>query len=501
MNILFHIPTSLSTPEFEILLSKAQNLINDKKKVTILTCPGGKNYSCSINLYSNPLICSACNYKKKKAFERINGKYNLEYTNIDFPKRILSFKSLDELKKINFDDADIGLASYASYLDNTKDYKLEGRISNKILLNNLNTTLNLYIFYKKFIKKNFFDLVYIYNGRQNQYRPLARLLNNKKIRAIFLEFKGPNYTNVYEFINHLAVDYNYIALRMKQNYRKLRLSKNKKQLIVDKFFRSIKNGEKIQRNISFNKNQIKNKLPVNFNKKDENIVFFISSEFEYAGLGGVYDEKIYESQVHAIEEICKDLSKSKRKINIWLRMHPNLSDVRWTYMKKFYDLEKIYNFLKVINASSKISSYSLLSCSSKVITYGSRMGIEAIYEKKPSIILSRNSYEKLNGNYIPKSHREVMKLIYSKLKPKPTLASEKFALWATNGGSELLGFKGSYDNGFEFHNNKITLNTFYKVLYVLGRATDKIYFHYFRNLGIKLLIKTEFFKLKNIMKF
>ena len=31
MNLVY-IPTALSTPEFEIMLSKAQNLINEKKK-------------------------------------------------------------------------------------------------------------------------------------------------------------------------------------------------------------------------------------------------------------------------------------------------------------------------------------------------------------------------------------------------------------------------------------------------------------------------------------
>ena len=446
MNVLLYIPTSLNSPEFEILISKAQNLINEDKDVTILSCPGGNNYSCSINLYSNPIICNSCNYKKNRAFDKIEGTYNLEYTNIEQHKKFSKHLNLNQLRKIKYDDIDIGLASYSSYLDNTKDYNLEGKISNKIILKNLNTTFNLYVFFKKFLKKNKINLAYIYNGRQNQYRPLARILKKIKIKTIFLEFKGPNYKNVYEFLNHLPVDYQYHAKMMEKNYKKIKLSINKKKLIVNNFYKSIKAGKKIQFENAWSKTQIKNKLPKNFNKKNENIVFFISSEFEYVGLGGIYDKKIYKDQINALDKICKDLLKFKRKIVLWVRLHPNLNDVRWTYIKKFYNLENKYKFLKIIGSSSKISSYSLLSHSSKVITFGSRMGIEAVYAKKPSIILFRNSYEKLKSNYIPKNHQEVMKLILSNLKPKSTLGAVKYALFASIGGKELKGFKKVYLN-------------------------------------------------------
>ncbi len=161
-------------------------------------------------------------------------------------------------------------------------------------------------------------------------------------------------------------------------------------------------------------------------------------------------------------------------------------------MKKFYDIEKKYKFSNLISASSNISSYALLKHASKIITFGSRMGIEAVYAKKPSIILFRNFYEKLNSNYIPKNHKEVLKLINSDLKPKSILASEKYALYSYIGGNKLKGFKGSYDTGFSFHNNKIKLNTINKLLYFFGRFVDKFYYHYLRNIGLKTYLKSFF---------
>ena len=493
MNLVY-IPTSLSTPEFEILLSKTQNLITEKKKVTILTCPGGKDYSCSVNLYSNPLICLVCNKKKKDAFEKIKGKFDIIKTDKNLVKKKFKYINLNKIRDFNYDGCDIGLASLSTYLDNTKDNELEGKIAKEVLLKNINITLNLYKFYRKLIQSKKFKNVFLYNGRQNQYRPLVRVLTKYKINMILMEFKGPKFTNVYEFKNNMIFDFNLNFNEIEKTYKKFKNEKLKIKALVDNFYRAIALGKKVQQNLSFNKDQEKNLLPVSFNKKEENLVFFISSEFEYSALGGIYDKTIYSSQVEALIRICNDLSKSKKKIKVWVRIHPNLKDVKWSYMYEYCTLKKKYSFLNIIPPNSKISSYALLYNSTKVISFNSRMGIEAVYAKKPSILLNRNPYEQLGSNYLPKNHGELMKLIFSDLKPKSTLGSDKYALWCVAGGGPLKGFKGSYKKGFLFHNKKTRTSLYYSILYYLGRVIDKYYFFYFRNIGIKILLKTFFLR-------
>lgn len=493
MNLVY-IPTALSTPEFEIMLSKAQNLINEKKKVEILTCPGGKDYSCSINVYSNPLICKVCNKSKHDAFKKIKGKFNLIKIDKNLVKKKFKFNNLNKIRNFYYNGADIGLASLSTYLENTKDQQLQGKIAKEILLKNINMTLNLYKFFLNLIKNKRFDNVFLYNGRQNQYRPLVRVLTKYKIRMIILEFKGPKYTNVYEFKNKLIFDFNFFLNETRKTYKKFKNDKSKIKPLVDYFYRAIVLGKKVQQNLSFNKHQKRNFLPTNFNKNEENLVFFTSSEFEYAALGGVYDKKIYKSQAEALNKVCKDILKSKNKIFVWVRVHPNLKDIKWSYMSEFNNLEKKYNFLTLIPASSIVSSYALLYNSKKVISFNSRMGIEAVYAKKPSILLYRNPYEILGSNYLPKNHEDLMKLIFSDLKPKSTLGSDKFALWCVAGGKPLTGFKGSYKKGFSFHNNKTKRNLYYSILYYIGRIIDRYYYFYFRNVGVKLLFKSFFLK-------
>jgi hypothetical protein len=284
MNLVY-IPTSLSTPEFEILLSKTQNLITEKKKVTILTCPGGKDYSCSVNLYSNPLICLVCNKKKKDAFEKIKGKFDLIKTEKNLIKKNFNFKNLNQFKNFRYDGADIGFASLSTYLDNTKDLQLEGRISKKVLNKNINITLNLYKFFFKLINKKKFKTVYLYNGRQNQYRPLVRVLEKCRNKMIILEFKGPNYTNVYQFKKWIF-NLDYFANEINKSYTRLKAQKAKIKSLVNYFYKNIALGKKVLQNVAFNKNQKTNLLPSGFKKNNQNISIFVSSEFEYAALRG-----------------------------------------------------------------------------------------------------------------------------------------------------------------------------------------------------------------------
>lgn len=319
MNILFYIPTSLNSPEFEILLSKAQNFIKEGKKVTILTCSGGKDYACSINIYSNPLICAVCNNSKKNSFNKIKGDFELIQTDKNLIKKEFNFNNSDQLKRFKLKGVDIGLSSYSSYLDNTKDIYLEGKISKKTMQKIICTTINLSEFFSKLIKRKHIDVAYIFNGRQNQYRPLFRHLLKNKIKTICLEFRGPGDTNVFEFINHLPHDYNHYAFRIEQYFKKQKLTKLELTQKVHHYYRSIIKSKQIQytegKSIIFNKNQKLGLLPKDFNEKEENIAFIISSEFEYVALGGVYEIKIYKTQIEAIKRIAQSLLRSKKKLN------------------------------------------------------------------------------------------------------------------------------------------------------------------------------------------
>jgi hypothetical protein len=68
---------------------------------------------------------------------------------------------------------------------------------------------------------------------------------------------------------------------------------------------------------------------------------------------------------------------------------------------------------KVISADSNSSSYYLLDNSRGVITFGSTIGLEAAFSKKPSLLLADSGYDELEVCDKPKNWNEVFMFINS----------------------------------------------------------------------------------------
>ena len=213
-----------------------------------------------------------------------------------------------------------------------------------------------------------------------------------------------------------------------------------------------------------------------------NIVFFTSSQDEYAALGGEYDNTIYKDQTDALIKISKFIKSIKidnKKVVLWIRCHPNLENVFWKYNKSINFLHEPEKNINVIEPNSSISSYMMMRKCEKVITYNSLTGIEAVYWKKPSIVLGRRVYEKLDCVYIPKNHSHNMKLILNKkLKPKKAIGALKFASFWVEGGYKISYLSGNLKNGYKFKNLSIKMNFFKKFLYLFEKLKQYYLYNY-----------------------
>ena len=154
-DVLVFFPTGLNTPEAEVLSSTIQSLLDKKKHVTILTCRGGKKYSCAKNIFSINLICTLCKKKRNEYFKQIVGNFNVvETPEFIHPKRQITFSKKIYIKNYFYKNRDNGLATYSSYLALTKDLFLNGFFAKNIISKNLNLTNFLSDFYYKFIIKS-----------------------------------------------------------------------------------------------------------------------------------------------------------------------------------------------------------------------------------------------------------------------------------------------------------------------------------------------------------
>lgn len=171
-------------------------------------------------------------------------------------------------------------------------------------------------------------------------------------------------------------------------------------------------------------------LPNNWNPRKHNIVVFNSSEDEFATIGPDFEKyKLFGSQLEGLIFIKEEL-KDNPEVQVTLRIHPNLSNIKYKYVSDLYQLRS-KNF-NIISADSNVSSYALLENADTVIVFGSTIGIEAVYWKKPTILLGGSMYYKLNCTYTPKTHDQLKSLLIKKLEPMDNIQAIKFGYYRMN---------------------------------------------------------------------
>lgn len=473
--ILIYIPTALNSPETEILLNVAQDNINKKNNVKLLLCKGGKNFFCSKNIYSLKSICFSCRKKTKDAVNLLKGKYSKTYIPSNFDKRSENIKrvNIKNIFNYKYKNCDNGLSAYSSYVGVTRDRDLDGYFSNYSIKNLINTSNNLTDFFYKFLNKNKFDEIYMFNGRMNNYRPLLRVSNILKKKINNLEFNG-NRNQVFNFENALPIDQKYITKRINLFWKN---HKNKKINLINTFINKWIKHQSIFHKDKFKVAQNNKELPIGWDTKKRNIVYYASSPDETLTGGKTYFFKVFNDQVESIEFIHKLLKKKdvSKNISFWVRMHPRMNGHRWSYLENLYLLEKKYPELNLIYPESSYSSYEMLKKSSLVISPISSLSIEALHFKKPSINFQSHPFVLLKGSYLPKNKKELKKLIFNKnLKPRSILAQKKFHLFYLDGGKKFNRVTGDFNSaGYKYNNKKIELNFFNKIIYYYGKIIEK----------------------------
>ena len=215
--------------------------------------------------------------------------------------------------------------------------------------------------------------------------------------------------------------------------------------------------------------QVTAKLPDNWNRSKKNYVIFNSSEDEFTAIGGEYDEKkVFNSQYEGIMHIA-NLFKDREDVNIYLRIHPNLANIKYKYHTDLLGLGEKYDNLFVIPGDSDVSSYALMREAYRVITFGSTTGIEATYMCKPVVALCPNWFSGMDVSYNPVSVEEADRLVLTgDLRPRPQLEAIKFGYFIMN--LNLPSFSFFDYNISDFHFLGRTLRR-YKLAKYFGSTT------------------------------
>lgn len=480
---LVYVPTGLNSPETEVLMSTIQSLLDRNEEVTVLKCRGGKNYSCSKNIFSFRQICRICKFKTNENLKKIKGNIQV----IETPKIVNDYNlnrnfTLKKIKNYYYRGIDNGLATYASYLTNTRDKDLEGYFANAILSHNLNTTNTITDFLEIFLRKNKFSNIYSFNSRMNIYRPLLRICEKYKLKFNNLEasFDDPK-LRIQNLGDSIVTDVDKMPKLIKSYWNKK--SKLNRKKIINKYYSESRDWRKaLEKPTSFLAKQKKGLMPNNWNLKKYNMVYFVSSEDEYETIEKKNFKAIFKNQLECVKEICKIIN-NKTNFHLWIRMHPNLGKVKWDYSRNFNIKNFSYKNVDIIEPFSPVSTYAVLEKCDLVIGLRSRTLIEANFAKKPTLVIGKNYWVSLGPFYEVKSKSHLKKLILSKkLSVLDNIASKKYAyFWGS------YGYHSNYISGkfhwkedrrtvkidFKFKDTKVSINTFQKLLYFFFKALDK----------------------------
>lgn len=255
---------------------------------------------------------------------------------------------------------------------------------------------------------NFYDEVYIFNGRNLQERATWDACISNSVSVNFYESFNENWTNRYFIFKEPTHSPKYRSEVMLKHSR-MEKSKNATEYteIANKWFTDRQIGltqsyTKLQNNFEVN----------NFNKPY--FVFFHSSQDELDMLGLI--SEYWKDQVNSLSALI-DILKIDTKYHLILRLHPHL--LHKSKIDRFYwdeigvSLEKRFSWFHYIPADSKINSYELMKNSHGIISCASTIGVEAAYLKKKSILLGRAFHEYIGVTQNPGNKQELTRMLFS----------------------------------------------------------------------------------------
>lgn len=425
---------------------------------TCLSNPTGKKNVCTfckahtINTIKKTLGNDRCTILYKKDFDSVKSNQTFE------------FKTIEDLKKIEYKNVKIGYSALSTFVHFTRNHEPFLDLKTKQYFEiSLNQAMRLTDYFQQVIEKVKPTKVLSYNGRFNEFRPIYETAIHNKIDIEMFEvvrLKDHRFFKV-SFQNMLPhnVKDNLWRVDACWEYEKYKSGENIE--IGKNFFERRRSGQ-VAGDKVYVGGMLKGELPQNWNTNKRNIVIFNSSEDEFVAIGDEYATlNLFKSQMDGIKFIFESF-KDDEDINFYVRIHPNLTGIQFSYHLDLYKFEKLYRNVTIIPPESPVNSYDLMESAEKVIVFGSTMGLESAYWKKPVILLSCAFYYYSDFCYVPKNEDQLKVLIKNKIEHIESENIIKFGLYYFDKSAVII----DNEEQFKYINyNPIKINLMKKVFH------------------------------------
>jgi len=454
--LIIYSPFAVWDPHFETDLELAQIYVNDGYEVTFLCCMGDLP-SCAPNPFHYFEKCWRCRSRFNSGMDWLNkteidvqGFYNLTDEQKQSVKELreYEYQNIEDVKNVSIDNADIGMAALSSVVSILREPYPDFNDNLDIIRKNIEASAVVYYSLYNHLREYKPDIFIMLNGRFSALRPALRAAQALGIESYIHERAAV--TGRYSFVRNSYVhDLNQIKEEILTVWNESRDSEQVKNKIAREWFRERLQGVE-QAGVSYEKRNIKNKLPASFDSEKINIGVFISSEDEYVAVED-WNNPHYKDQNDGILKLLSDIYDDNRFV-IYIRVHPNLSSMDNSQTRGLHVISQLHPAVNIIKANDDISSYALVKNCTFVITYGSTIGIEAVYLDKPSILMGRTEYEDLGGCIRPDTHMELIKILkeYADTNHLPSVRSGDIAISMFGYYMKCKGVKFKYVREYSF---------------------------------------------------
>jgi hypothetical protein len=340
-----------------------------------------------------------------------------------------SFLNVEELQAFTWNGFDAGLGVAASLISLLRVTRPDTVAHRDTIERSLQTTIRLFASFRAFLARERPDVVYVFNGRLAHTRALFRACQHEGIRCLIHEM-GSRPTHYALFDNTLPHDRDYFVRRVKAMWEE-RGRDPQVRRVAEQWYEERAGGVD-QGWFSYVKHHDASLLPEGWDTSRPKIVVFTSSEDEFASIGPEWKNELFPRQIDGLKLLCRYVREVRPGADVVVRIHPNLATVNDPEVDKVRALAS--EGVIIVPPESRVSSYRLLHEADVVLSFGSTMGLEAVFWGKPSILLGPCMYAQLGGTYIPENVDELRRLLSRDLPPLDREPALMYAYFASTYG-------------------------------------------------------------------
>jgi hypothetical protein len=355
---------------------------------------------------------------------------------LEFP----TFTTHEQLHEYRFDDHDCGNAVLSSLVSNLRDTAVDLTQHREVIERSLDTSIKVYLATRVFLERFAPDRVNLFNGRGATFRGILRACQAAKVEC-FVHESGVTLDRINLARNTMPHDAGWVNRSILEHWDVSSHSDEEKRRIGATFFERQKMGEMLD-GTPYTRHQRRGELPEEIERVGPLYSIFTSSEFERKCFPQWYRYACHESQLDGIQDVIRILKERGFPGTLCIRIHPNSRDEK-PFLQGILRREVKDDFVKIVDADSPVDSYALIEASDKVITFGSTVGVEATFQRKPAISLATSRF--LGGVHHPQTREEAAALIGGEALPGDYEGALKYGYYHLTSGHRLRHAKSLGD--------------------------------------------------------